>query len=843
MARCPWSLAALLVPLTAFLVAVPVAGEEPAAPTAGVAETEAAEEGLIQLNFPENVEIKALIDYVAMRLGMNILYDEGLVRKRVTILSPTKVPADSLLGLLESILKASGLALRDADQPGWKEVVSTQALIKVARDIQRDPADLDGEKPTAVVMQVFRLDHADPQTVEGTLKPFLSTPGGNSFRVAGQRTLFVTDYVTNLRRVAEMIALLDRPGPKATVRFVAARHWEAGELAQKVTSLLAEKDRVAGLDGKAPERRVSLAHEPRTNQVVLIAAEGEGAEALALLDALDVPLDVETRTHRFEHVSPQRIDKLAREFAGPEGRKAHYKSVIDTESNSLIVTASAATHEWIASTAADLEEAAAIEWRTYRLANVSPSRLDRLAREYAAGETYKSTADEESGLLIVTAAADVHAYLEQLRAELDVAVDERQQPVRFYKLLNTTVSEVMATIRSLEGGEGGLAGIALEGPAGTKNPRPDALGTGPNLPPAGVGQALPEPPSYHDEESGEEAAPEGEPEEAERTAESAGNAGEAPARDTFRTSDAIVTADVNTNTLIVVAPPSVQRTYERLVRMLDKRRPQVMIEVTLVTLDTSGDFSLGIELSGGRPEGDPRWLLFSSFGLSEVDPTTAALSLVPGVGFNGVVLDPETVNVVIRALASNGRSQVVSAPKILVNDHGSGTLQSVAEAPFTSVNASQTVATTSFAGYASAGTTISVTPHIAEGDHLRLDYSVALNSFTGAGAEGVPPPRQTDTVSSNVTVPDGYAVVVGGLTRSDQAETVSKVPLLGDVPGLKYLFSTRSRTESRTTLFVFLRPVVLRDDRFEDLKYLSASDLETAGRPPNVPASSPMLME
>jgi type II secretory pathway component GspD/PulD (secretin) len=249
-----------------------------------------------------------------------------------------------------------------------------------------------------------------------------------------------------------------------------------------------------------------------------------------------------------------------------------------------------------------------------------------------------------------------------------------------------------------------------------------------------------------------------------------------------------------------------------------------------------------VELAGANERDAQRFLVFSSFGLSLTDLATGAPTLAPGAGFNGVLIDPGTVHVVVRALASSGRSRIVSAPRILVNDNGTGTLSSVAEAPFTSVNASQTVATTSFAGYASAGTTVSVTPHIAEGDHLQLDYSVTLNSFTGTGAQGVPPPRQTDTINSKVTVPDGYAVVIGGLTRTDLGQTVSKVPILGDIPGLKYLFSSRSETSARTTLVVFLRPVILRDDRFEDLKYLSAGDLEAAGQPPNLPRSDPMLM-
>src|SRR6185503_542429 len=68
-------------------------------------------------------------------------------------------------------------------------------------------------------------------------------------------------------------------------------------------------------------------------------------------------------------------------------------------------------------------------------------------------------------------------------------------------------------------------------------------------------------------------------------------------REAIRTRQARITADPNTNTIIVVAPPGVQALYEQLIRQLDKRRPQVLIECTVVTIDTSGNFQLGVEFS------------------------------------------------------------------------------------------------------------------------------------------------------------------------------------------------------------------------------------------------------
>jgi general secretion pathway protein D len=387
--------------------------------------------------------------------------------------------------------------------------------------------------------------------------------------------------------------------------------------------------------------------------------------------------------------------------------------------------------------------------------------------------------------------------------------------------MNTTAAAVLATIQAMDSGEKGLAGLTSAG-ASRASIAPENHFTGPNNPPSALGMESPTPPFYHD------------------TGPSSQPSSPAASPMVARTKDAIVTADQNTNTIIVSAPPAVQATYKLLISQLDKRRPQVMVEVTMVTLDTSGSFALGVDLS--HPDQDGEKIFFTSFGVSKVDPTTGQLSLSPGTGFNGALLGPNCFNAVVQAVATSGRTRVVSAPKVLVNDNSSATLSSTSEFPYTSINASQTVSTTSFAGYASAGTTITLTPHISEGDHLQLQYSLTLSSFTGSSSNGIPPPQETNQVNSEVTVPDGYMVVIGGLTQKNSANTATKVPFLGDIPILKYALGIQNDNNSQSTFFAFVRPVILRDDEFEDLKYYSDRDRVVAELPSDAPSSTPLVM-
>jgi general secretion pathway protein D len=132
---------------------------------------------------------------------------------------------------------------------------------------------------------------------------------------------------------------------------------------------------------------------------------------------------------------------------------------------------------------------------------------------------------------------------------------------------------------------------------------------------------------------------------------------------------------------------------------------------------------------------------------------------------------------------------------------------------------------------------------VAAGDSIVIDYSISLSVFVGDSADpDLPPPKQGTTLNSVVTVPDGFTVVVGGIEREIETEAVSKVPILGDLPVLGYLFSSRSKTRTKARFFVFLRCNVLRDAAFEDLKYLSREPLAKAGLDDGWPRLEPRVM-
>ena len=649
--------------------------------------------------------------------------------------------------------------------------MSTRRTLRASRPSSEDTAPDEASNPARAYTQVFRLEHIEPNRVDQLVKPFLSEDGGNTIQSAEQRLLIVTDYVHNMRRVGELIALLDAPGAETELETVTIQHMSAKDAASELQKLIAASRKAAGLAAGA-QPGVEIVEQARTNALIFVGRPEAVRDAKAVVARVDVALDVPTRVYRFERASPKQIDELARGLLGESGA-ARYQSVVD----------------------------------------------------------------EAAQVLVVSAPEEIHSQVESLRRDLDTEAPDVEMSVKFHKLANAKAGEVLATIQQIESTGADVSPLGFSRSTQTDRERP-ALG--------GVSE------SFSPNVNGGGAAGVRAGTESTFPGARAGGARSASLRSrstraapTARAIDAggaRLVADPTTNAIIVRARPADHARLAELIRELDKRRPQVLIELTMVTLDTSSSFSLAVELSKLEEGSDGRSLAFSSFGLSEVDTTTGALSLIPGLGFNGAVIDTDVADGVIRALASHGRSKVLSAPKILVNDNATGTLNSVLDAPFTSVNASTTVATTTFGGFENAGTTISVTPHISEGDHLSLEYSITLSTFTGPTSSGTPPPRQRNELQSEVTIPDGHTIIIGGLTRSDISETTTKVPVLGDIPLLGALFRSQSDSDTSSTLFAFIRPVILRDDQFSALKYLSETDLVRAEQPLSFPESRPLLI-
>jgi len=415
-------------------------------------------------------------------------------------------------------------------------------------------------------------------------------------------------------------------------------------------------------------------------------------------------------------------------------------------------------------------------------------------------EPWRMVTDTLTGTLIVTTTPGKHEEIERLLERLESMAQSSKRPIRSYAIKNRSVEELQGLLQGL------LDAGALKGAT-----KPDVSTTllGPTQ---GVTAPLANsPPStLKSDELGDKV---------------------------------ILTVDRPTNRLIAMGESRVLEQLEALILELDVRQPQVLVEAMVVTLTESQTHTLGIELQKMGVQGDLQYQLSSLFGLGSPSPSFGLPPEASGTGFGGVVLDPGNFSAVVRALTTVNEGRSFAMPKVLVDNNQVASLDSVLQTPYASTNASNTVATTNFGGTLDAGTQIQVTPQIASGGQLVLDYSISLSSFTGVPSDpALPPPRQQNKLKSVATVPDGFTVVVGGLEVATDSKGRSSVPILGDIPLLGALFGSQTKSETKTRFFVFLRCNVMRATGFEDLKYASQRDIADARVDDGLPRLKPRIM-
>ena len=297
--------------------------------------------------------------------------------------------------------------------------------------------------------------------------------------------------------------------------------------------------------------------------------------------------------------------------------------------------------------------------------------------------------------------------------------------------------------------------------------------------------------------------------------------------------DVVVVPDEVTNSLLIAANKTRYAEVLDLIELLDRRQDQVLIETALIELSGSDLFDLGVELGLASLPGIGQLGGFgvSSFGLSTIEdldpvdgvPDTKVPNL--GTGFTAGILDGDdfAMPFLIKAAETNENANVLNIPSVLVSNNSSATVSTTDEQPYTNVTALGSSASTqdSFGGYEPAGITMKISPSISAARYLRLGIELEISSFGSSADPSIPPPRTTRKLITQVNVPDGDTMVIGGIISDTKREADAKIPLLGDLPVIGWLFRDSSKSGTRTSLYFFVTPHILHDEDFADLGELS----------------------
>lgn len=285
-----------------------------------------------------------------------------------------------------------------------------------------------------------------------------------------------------------------------------------------------------------------------------------------------------------------------------------------------------------------------------------------------------------------------------------------------------------------------------------------------------------------------------------------------------------ISADETTNALVITAQPDVMAELEQVVAKLDIRRAQVLVEAIIVEIADGDGLNLGVQwanTNGGGTQFTNTTLPIGSVAIAAKDyqnnGTTTGLAAL-AKDFNGMAAGFYKGNwaALVTALATNTKSDILSTPSIVTMDNKEASFNVGQEVPVQSGSQSSTTSDQVFNTIErkTVGTKLTVTPQINEGDSVLLTIEQEVSSVASKAAEGTAtlgPTFDTRTIKNAVLVKSGETVVLGGLMDEKTSETVSKVPLLGDIPVLGYLFRSTNNSTAKRNLMVFIRPTILRD--------------------------------
>jgi general secretion pathway protein D len=270
---------------------------------------------------------------------------------------------------------------------------------------------------------------------------------------------------------------------------------------------------------------------------------------------------------------------------------------------------------------------------------------------------------------------------------------------------------------------------------------------------------------------------------------------------------------------------------EKLVRELDSTPPQVMIQVLLAEVTIDSESTWGMDISVGPFGGD-------MYGVRSLG---AGASVITALGVPNLSVSSSDFELLIRALESQGRLEVLSRPQILVNNNELARIQ-VGEnvAIVESVERRDNGNTLANVTREDVGIILNVTPTISADGFVRMDITPTISNLsarTTQVTEDFQAPIITKReIETNVRVRDGETVVIGGLLQTTDEERRTKVPLLGDIPFIGEAFKSKRRTHSRTELLVLLTPRVIHggEDESANLRVLTEREVGRLAKPDRI---------
>ena len=299
-----------------------------------------------------------------------------------------------------------------------------------------------------------------------------------------------------------------------------------------------------------------------------------------------------------------------------------------------------------------------------------------------------------------------------------------------------------------------------------------------------------------------------------------------------------IVADKSTNALVITAETADYLIIEDVIQKLDISRPMVYLEALIMEVNADKSFGVGVE-----------WSALNKVGISEVsdlqgeavgtvgfrgasiipqsDKTTGTVSMPGGFSVGvigaGITIGKVTfpnIGAVLQAYQNDSDARILATPQLLTLDNEDAEITVGSNVPYVTRQDTTMTSTTNYSSYEykDVGVTLKVTPQINKDGFIRMKLDQSVTKVVSqsatvdtAGNKILTPTTDKRTAKTTVVVKSGETVVIGGMIQEDSGSGTYKVPLLGDIPLLGWLFKSRSTSNKRTNLFVFITPRIIRN--------------------------------
>lgn len=704
------------------------------------------EEGEYSISF-DKADIQSVVKFMSVISGVPIVVDPGL-KGDVTVICSRKLTLTEAFGIVEAALRVHGYTMVGSLDSSVirvmpiKKAVSDSTIVGMGKDLPEGISDQE------MITQVVPIEYASSDTLRDQMKTIVSSDEASMVSIASTNTLVITDNVGNVRRLLEIIKNLDKDLlGNLTVEVYQCKYASADSIVKVLNDIFQPSKATSAQTtnqnrGGRTQPQPNQPNQPGTTPSTDTGIEGMIGNIAFSSDARSNSIIISATKERISKVI-ELVEKLD----------------VDTEAEVKVKCfplkyADADTVANQLNSIFEQPQGGSTSGQSSRMAFFGGGRSSTTTTTDATGfaglKRNVVVADVRTNSVIVTASDQNMKSFENVIEQLDTP-RVLSEVTRVYPLQYARSDDLASTLTSLFRG--------------------NTTSTG-----RGFWSMI---------------------------MSSSSSTSDSPLS---QLQNITVVSEPKTNSLLVTGPPNAMGLLDKFIPQLDKRTPQVFIEVAIVdvTLDKGSKFGVEWEWSDSSTPNVQTGN--TAFGLSE-EKTGLKYSILNN-----------NVSALLHALQTRDDVKVLSTPSITTADNVEAKISVGEDRPYVS---SSTVTSggnqVNSVEFKTVAVSLTVTPHVNEAsDVVALEIQQLINEVIGTEEIMGAPIVAAREATTSVTVRDGQTIVIGGIIKESKTRTIKGVPLLSSIPLIGEVFKSRVNETRRTELMVFLTPHILKGEEGVD---------------------------